>query len=105
MKATRINRKKLIEFLIEKTKTIRSVQQTFTGKNIYFLTDKDKDDGAEIEKYQVEFVSDKRYLFTILIRGIYNNACFLHDDVVKYVKSLDLDKSIVIDTEYKQTIV
>ena len=101
-----INRKKFLEFLIKETKTIKASQQSFTGKNIYFLIDKDKDDGALIEHFQVEFIgATKWHLYTILIRGIYQNACFLHDKAVQYIKSLDLGRDVIIDTEYKQTIV
>lgn len=105
MKVKKINRKKFIEFLMTKTNTIKSCQQVFTGKNIYFLMGKDEDDGCEIEMFQIEFISSKNYLFTILIRGVYNNATFLHDDTVNYIKQLNLGREICVDTEYKQTII
>lgn len=105
MKVKNINRRRLIEFLLSKTNTIKSCQQQFTGRNIYFLMGKDEDDGCEIEMFQVEFLSSKNYLFTIIIRGMYREATFLHEDTVNYIRQLNLGREICVDTEYKQTII
>ena len=100
MKTKKINRKKFLEFLLKETGLKASKQQSFTGKNIYYLTDENE------EKILVEFISaTKKYFFTILIRGINEEAEKYHDAIVKYIRDLETGRNIIIDTEYKQTLI
>ena len=102
----RINRKEFLDFLLKETKNIEVRQSKFTGKNIYFLLNKDVDDGTLIETYQIEFIpASNKYFFTILIRGLYCEADSLHVPVKKYLASLDLGRNIILDTEHIQSII
>jgi len=97
-----INRKNFLEFLKKETSTKKIAQEKFCGKNIYFLT---AENTRDIE-FQIEFIpQSKRYLYTILLRGIHKEADFLHTKTVEYLRSLKLGRNLLLDTEYKQTLI
>lgn len=96
----KLNRKKFLEFLLNKTSLTNTKQTGFTGNNIYFLTDEDN----SVEHYQIEFIpQSKQYHYTILIRGIIKEAEFLHGLCVEYLRGLDLGRNIIVDTELSVT--
>jgi len=99
-----INRKELLNFISSLAQTQEITQQVFCGKNIYFLSDKIND--FTEEKFQVEFISQtKKYFFTLLIRGTEKESDFMHPQIVKYLKSKNLGRNIIIDTEQKTTLI
>lgn len=101
-----INRIFFLEYLLKISNTQSFSQETFSGKNIYFLQLENDTTKLKLEVFQIEFIpQSKRYFFTILIHGIYNSADFLHDDVCNYIKSLNLKRNIIIRTELKETLV
>lgn len=98
----KLSRIKFLEFLLKHTGLKKTKQTSFTGNNIYFLTD----ENLEVEHFQVEFISQNRhYFYTILIRGITKQADFLHDTCKEYLQNLKLDKNITLDTETKVTLI
>lgn len=97
MKTKNLKRTQVIDF-INRIQGIKESHQTqFTGKNIYFVgNDKNEPD------FQIEFISKtEKYFQTILIRGLKSEADNMHDEIVNFVNSLQLNKNIVIDTETK----
>ena len=101
MKNKRINRLQIID----KIKSIQGVksfhQEAFLGKNIYLIgNDKNEPD------FQIEFISQsKRYFYTILLRGLKSEADNMHKELNIFLKSLDLQRNIILDTETQQTLI
>lgn len=57
---------------------------------------------------QIEFIpQSKKYFFTVYaqtsIGGMFNEK--QHDELVEYLRNLNLDKKIVLDTECKSTVI
>lgn len=104
----KINRIALLDFIKEKTNLAHHSQQTFTGKNIYFLCSEFWN-GKRIEleeDYQIEFIpQNSKYFFTILVRGLKKEADFLHEDIATYLRGLQLNRNIILDTELKTTLI
>ena len=99
-----INRMEILKFISEITDTEAIGQETFCGKNIYFL--RNKLNNFWEEKYQVEFISQTRkYFFTLLIRGMQAESDFLHKRVVDFLRSKKLQRNIIVDTESISTMV
>lgn len=100
LKMKKINKKDFLEYIKNQTKDEDIFQYDFTGKNIFFLGNKSKN----IENFQIEFISaSKKYFYTILLRGITKEAEFLHDLAVDYLRKLNLNRNIFLDTEYTVT--
>jgi len=100
----KINRKKLIEFLKEKTNLQHTSQQSFCGKNMFFL---DSVSGTETNnEFQLEFIpQNDRYFFTIYLRGIRGRADHLHEELAAYVRGLNLGRNVIVDTETISTLI
>jgi hypothetical protein len=102
-KQKRINRLELVDF-IRKIQGLKFYfQEGLTGKNFYFIGN-DKDEPY----YQMEFIPQSRmYFFTIYLRGLQTEggADTIHDEVVNYLKKLDLERNIILDTETRQTLI
>lgn len=97
-----LNRKAFLEFLRNETKTELIYQSVLTGNNIYFLGDKNK----KVEHFQIEFISQsKTHFYTILLRGITREAEFLHHKCIKYLRDLNINRNIMLDTEYSVTYI
>ena len=101
MKTKKINRVKLIEFIKKNQGLKYSFQSNLSCRNLYFIgNDKENPD------FQIEFISQtKKYFYTVYIRGIKNNADCLHGAVCNYLKKLNLNRNIIVDTELKVTLV
>jgi hypothetical protein len=90
-----------INFIKEKTGLQKLSQETFTGKNFYFINGENSQDN----RVQIEFIgATKKYFYTLYVRGILQEMDYLHDDIVNYVKSLNLGKNIIVDTETRVTM-
>jgi len=101
MKTKKINRLKLIEFIKKNQGLKYLLQGNSSNKNLYFIgNDKDNPD------YQIEFISQKDYAFyTIYIKGITNSADKFHKTVCDYLKKLNLNRDIFVETETFVTLV
>ena len=96
-----INRMQLVN-LIKSIQGIKeSHQESFLGKNFYLIGD-DKNE----PDFQLEFIpQSKNYFFTIYLRGLKIEADNMHEEVLKFLRKLELNRNIVLDTETKISIV
>lgn len=101
MKAKKLNRMQLIDF-VKKIQGIKeSFQTSFTGKNIYLLgNDKDEPD------FQIEFIPQtQKYFFTVLVRGLKSEADNMHDEIYNFLQKLELNRNIILDTESRVSLI
>jgi hypothetical protein len=98
-----INRANLLEF-IAKIQGLKHIwQEGLTGKNFWFLGN-DKNEPY----YQLEFIpQSNKYFFTIYIRGLQteDGADPIHEEVLNYLKKLELGRNIVLSTDSQNSIV
>lgn len=95
----RLNRKDFLLFLIELTKCDKASINPI-GKNSFLLQTGNED------IYQVEFIPQTdKYFFTLYLRGISKVADEFNKPIVEYLRSLELGRNMVVDTEYIVTFV
>ena len=79
----------------------QSHQEAILGKNFYLIGD-DKDE----PDFQLEFIpQSKKYFFTIYLRGLKSEADNMHEEILNFLRKLELNRNIVIDTETQVSIV
>lgn len=101
MKTKKINRIELINFIKSIQGIKHSFQENFLGRNFYLIgNDKDEPD------FQLEFIpQSKKYFFTIYLRGLKSEADNMHDEILNYLKKLELNRNVILDTESRVSII
>lgn len=108
MTTKKISRNDFLNFVMAKANLVKYTQTAFTGKNIYFLCSEYwNGTRTELEEdIQIEFIPQStRYFFTILVRGLKKETDYLHDDMVEYLRCLNLGRNIILDTESRSSLV
>lgn len=104
MKATKtkkLDRLQVVNFIKNIQGIKESHQEAFLGKNFYLIGD-DK----EQPDFQLEFIpQSKKYFYTIYLRGLKSEADKIHDEILNFLRKLELKRNIVLDTETKKSIV
>ena len=104
MKATKtkkLDRLQVVNFIKNIQGIKESHQEAFLGKNFYLIGD-DK----EQPDFQLEFIpQSKKYFYTIYLRGLKYEADKIHDEILNFLRKLELKRNIVLDTETKTSIV
>ena len=78
-----------------------SHQEAILGKNFYLIGD-DKDE----PDFQLEFrPQSKKYFYTIYLRGLKYEADNIHEEILNFLRKLELNRNIVLDTETQTSIV
>ena len=78
-----------------------SHQEAILGKNCYLIGD-DKDE----PDFQLEFIpQSKKYFYTIYLRGLKYEADNIHEEILNFLRKLELNRNIVLDTETQTSIV
>ena len=78
-----------------------SHQEAILGKNFYLIGD-DKDE----PDFQLEFIpQSKKYFYTIYLRGLKYEADNIHEEILNFLRKLELNRNIVLDTETQTSIV
>ena len=88
--------------VIKKIQGIKeSHQEAILGKNFYLIGD-DKDN----PDFQLEFIpQSKKYFYTIYLRGLKYEADNIHEEILNFLRKLELNRNIVLDTETQTSIV
>lgn len=85
----RINRKQFKKDFLETFNNYKEIFfSSISNKNIIFFVDDEK-----CEQVTIEFISDKRYLFTIYVNA---DNKVVNDYITNYFANLPLDKNYVI---------
>ena len=94
MKAKQLNRKMLLNKIMEVTQATEVYKNPF-GANSYLF----KNEGEDT--FQIEFIpQNERYHFTIYFRGVSTVAADpFHETISNYLKSLHLNRNMFLDTE------
>ena len=104
MKATKtkkLDRLQVVNFIKNIQGIKESHQEAFLGKNFYLIGD-DK----EQPDFQLEFIpQSKKYFYTIYLRGLKYEADKIHDEILNFLRKLELKRNIVLDTETQTSIV
>lgn len=100
-KQKKLDRLKVINFIKKIQGINNSHQEAFLGKNFYLIGDnKDEPD------FQLEFIpQSKKYFFTIYLRGLKSEADNMHEEILNFLRKLELNRNIVLDTETQTSIV
>lgn len=78
-----------------------SHQEAILGKNFYLIGD-DKDE----PDFQLEFIpQSKKYFYTIYLRGLKYEADNIHEEILNFLRKLELNRNIVLVTETQTSIV
>lgn len=93
----KINRLDLVNFI----KKIQGIEFSHEANGMYYIGN-----NANEPDFQMEFIpASNKYFFTIYLRGLKSEADNMHEEVYNYLKKLELNKNIVLDTEYKTSII
>ena len=100
-KQKKLDRLQVVNF-IKNIKGIKeSHQEAILGKNFYLIGD-DKDE----PDFQLEFIpQSKKYFYTIYLRGLKYEADNIHKEILNFLRKLELNRNIVLDTETQTSIV
>ena len=100
-KQKKLDRLQVVNF-IKNIKGIKeSHQEAILGKNFYLIGD-DKDE----PDFQLEFIpQSKKYFYTIYLRGLKSEADNIHEEILNFLRKLELNRNIVLDTETQTSIV
>ena len=100
-KQKKLDRLQVVNF-IKNIKGIKeSHQEAILGKNFYLIGD-DKDE----PDFQLEFIpQSKKYFYTIYLRGLKYEADNIHEEILNFLRKLELNRNIVLDTETQTSIV
>ena len=100
-KQKKLDRLQVVNF-IKNIKGIKeSHQEAILGKNFYLIGD-DKDE----PDFQLEFIpQSKKYFYTIYLRGLKYEADNIHEEILNFLRKLELNRNIVLDTETQKSIV
>ena len=101
IKQKKLDRLQVVNF-IKNIKGIKeSHQEAILGKNFYLIGD-DKDE----PDFQLEFIpQSKKYFYTIYLRGLKSEADNIHEEILNFLRKLELNRNIVLDTETQTSIV
>ena len=100
-KQKKIDRLQVINFIKNIQGIKESHQEAILGKNFYLIGD-DKDE----PDFQLEFIpQSKKYFFTIYLRGLKSEADNIHEEILNFLRKLELNRNIVLDTETQVSIV
>ena len=100
-KQKKLDRLQVVNFIKNIQGIKESHQEAFLGKNFYLIGD-DK----EHPDFQLEFIpQSKKYFYTIYLRGLKSEADKIHDEILNFLRKLELKRNIVLDTETKTSIV
>ena len=100
-KQKKLDRLQVVNFIKNIQGIKESHQEAFLGKNFYLIGD-DK----EQPDFQLEFIpQSKKYFYTIYLRGLKFEADKIHDEILNFLRKLELNRNIVLDTETQTSIV
>ena len=100
-KQKKLDRLQVVNFIKNIQGIKESHQEAFLGKNFYLIGD-DKDESD----FQLEFIpQSKNYFFTIYLRGLKSEADNMHEEILNFLRKLELNRNIVLDTETKTSVV
>ena len=100
-KQKKLDRLQVVNFIKNIQGIKESHQEAVLGKNFYLIGD-DKD----APDFQLEFIpQSKKYFYTIYLRGLKFEADKIHDEILNFLRKLELNRNIVLDTETQTSIV
>ena len=100
-KQKKLDRLQVVNFIKNIHGIKESHQEAVLGKNFYLIGD-DKDE----PDFQLEFIpQSKKYFYTIYLRGLKSKADNIHEEILNFLRKLELNRNIVLDTETQTSIV
>ena len=94
-KKKKLDRLQVVNFIKNIHGIKESHQEAILGKNFYLIGD-DKDE----PDFQLEFIpQSKKYFYTIYLRGLKYEADNIHEEILNFLRKLELNRNIVLDTE------
>ena len=100
-KQKKLDRLQVVNFIKNIQGIKESHQKAVLGKNFYLIGD-DKD----APDFQLEFIpQSKKNFYTIYLRGLKYEADKIHDEILNFLRKLELNRNIVLDTETQTSIV
>ena len=100
-KQKKLDRLQVVNFIKNIHGIKESHQEAILGKNFYLIGD-DKDE----PDFQLEFIpQSKKYFYTIYLRGLKYEADNIHEEILNFLRKLELNRNIVLDTETQTSIV
>ena len=100
-KQKKLDRLQVVNFIKNIQGIKESHQEAILGKDFYLIGD-DKDE----PDFQLEFIpQSKNYFYTIYLRGMKSKADNIHQEILNFLRKLELKRNIVLDTETQTSIV
>ena len=100
-KQKKLDRLQIVNFI----KNIQGIKESYQeggfGKNFYLIGD-DKD----APNFHLEFIpQSKKYFYTINLIGMKFEADNMHEEILNFLRKLELNRNIVLNTETQTSIV